>query len=99
MRPVRSLVALLLVRSPLLAADEPSEHWAFRPVKVVAAPGVKNAAWVRNPIDAFVAARHEAEGLSPADEAPPRVLIRRLSLDLTGLPPAPYEIEEYVRAA
>jgi hypothetical protein len=58
---------------------------------------VKNAAWVRNPIDAFVLARLEAEGLSPAPEADRRALARRLSLDLTGLPPDPADVEAFVK--
>jgi hypothetical protein len=80
----------------LPAAVETPTHWAFCPVERPAVPRVKNMAWVRNPIDAFIAARHEAKGLVPAAEAPPRVLIRRLSLDLTGLPPTPEEVEAFV---
>src|SRR5262249_14961280 len=60
-------------------------------------PRVQNAAWVRNPVDAFVAARHEERGLVPSPEAPRRVLARRLALDLTGLPPAPEEVEGFLR--
>jgi hypothetical protein len=78
---------------PLASA---SSHWAFQPVTDPAVPRVTNAAWVRNAIDAFIAARHEAKGLPPAPEAPRRVLIRRLALDLTGLPPAPEEVEAFV---
>ncbi len=77
------------------ATDEPT-HWAFRPVMSPAVPAVRNAAWVRNPIDAFIAARHETKGLTPAPEASRRVLIRRLSFDLTGLPPTPAEVEAFV---
>jgi hypothetical protein len=80
----------------LPAAVETPMHWAFRPVERPAVPRVQNSAWVRNPIDAFIAARHEAKGLVPTAEAPPRVLIRRLSLDLTGLPPTPDEVEAFV---
>jgi len=57
---------------------------------------VRNAAWVRNPIDAFIAARHEAKGLRPAPEADRRTLLRRLSLDLLGLPPAPEEVDAFL---
>jgi hypothetical protein len=60
---------------------------------------VKNAAWVRNPIDSFVLARLEAAGLQPAPEADLRTLARRLSLDLTGLPPTPAQVEELLREA
>jgi hypothetical protein len=80
----------------LLPPDPPPTHWAFRPVARPAVPQVHNTAWVRNPIDAFIAARHEAGGLTPAPEAPRRALIRRLYLDLTGLPPALEEVEAFV---
>jgi hypothetical protein len=79
----------------LPATAEGPTHWAFRPVTTPAVPRVRNAAWVRNPIDAFIAARHEAKGLTPAPEASRRVLIRRLSFDLTGLPPSPAEVEAF----
>src|SRR5262249_62048908 len=73
--------------SALPAVAAAPKHWAFRPVSEPAVPRVKNAGWVRNPVDAFVAARHEGKGLTPAAAAPRRVLIRRLPLDPTGLPP------------
>ncbi len=72
-----------------------SDHWAFQPIKRPAVPRVKNADWVRNPIDAFIAAGHEAQQLTPAAEASPRALLRRLSFDLTGLPPSPEEIDQF----
>ena len=62
-------------------------HWAFIPPVRPEVPAVRNRAWVRNPIDAFILARLEKEGLSPSPEADPTTLIRRLSLDLIGLPP------------
>ncbi len=61
-----------------------------------AVPTVKVRNWVRNPIDSFVAARLESDGLSPAPEADRRTLIRRVSLDLTGLPPSPEQVEQFV---
>jgi hypothetical protein len=73
-------------------------HWAFiKPVRP-ALPNVKHAGWVRNPIDAFILARLEKEGMTPSAEADPRTLIRRLSLDLTGLLPAPREVDDFVAA-
>jgi hypothetical protein len=73
------------------------QHWAFnRPVRP-AAPRVRGERWVRNPIDSFVLARLEREGLSPAPEAARATLIRRVSLDLTGLPPTPEEIDDFLR--
>jgi hypothetical protein len=71
-------------------------HWSFIPPSKPEPPKVGNAWWVRNPIDAFVAAKLEAAGLSAAPEADRRTLARRLSLDLTGLPPSPESVEEFV---
>jgi hypothetical protein len=62
-------------------------HWAFIPPKRRPLPEVKNPQWVKNPIDRWILARLEREGLSPAPEASARVLRRRVALDLTGLPP------------
>lgn len=73
-------------------------HWAFVPPQRPELPPVSNPTWVRNPIDAFVLARLDQEGLSPTPEADPLTLLRRLSLDLIGLPPTPEEIDAY-RAA
>ncbi len=72
-------------------------HWSFQPVKPVAPPTPRNAAWVRSPIDAFVLARLEQEGLRPAPPADPRTLVRRVTFDLTGLPPTPEEIDAFLR--
>jgi hypothetical protein len=71
-------------------------HWAFLPPTRPALPAVKDAAWVRSPIDRFVLARLEQAGLAPAPEADRRVLARRLSLDFTGLPPDPAAVEAFV---
>jgi len=70
-------------------------HWAFRKPERPAPPTVRHPGWARNPIDLFVQARREAQGLSPADTADPYTLIRRLSLDLTGLPPTPEEVASF----
>ncbi|MCC2669534.1 MAG: Planctomycete cytochrome [Armatimonadetes bacterium] len=71
--------------------------WAFQPLRKPAVPVVADGGWSRNPIDRFVYQRLKAEGLSPSPEADPATLIRRLYLDLTGLPPTPEEVEAYVR--
>jgi len=73
------------------------EHWAFITPVRPKPPGGDGRAWVRNPIDRFILARLEQEGLQPAPEADRRTLIRRLSLDLTGLPPESDEVEEFVK--
>jgi hypothetical protein len=70
-------------------------HWSFLPPRCPDLPAVKQAAWVRNPIDAFILARLEREGLAPAPEADRTSLIRRVTLDLTGLPPTPAEVDAF----
>ena len=74
-----------------------SAHWAFVPPVRPSVPPVTNRAWVRNPIDAFILAKLESFGLSPEPEAHRARLLRRVSLDLTGLPPTPAEAEAYER--
>ncbi|MCX6623556.1 MAG: DUF1549 domain-containing protein, partial [Acidobacteria bacterium] len=77
------------------ARSRPS-HWSFQPVNRPAAPDVRNRVWARNAIDSFILARLEAEGLTPSPEAGKITLVRRATLDLTGLPPTPAEVEEFV---
>ena len=72
------------------------KHWAFIAPERPAEPKVANTKWVRNPIDGFVLAGLEAAKLQPAPEADRRTLARRLSLDLTGLPPTPEQVEAFV---
>ena len=72
-------------------------HWSFQPVVRPAIPNVKNTAWVRNPVDAFVLAELEPRGLKPAPPADRLTLIRRATYDLTGLPPTPDEIAQFER--
>lgn len=71
-------------------------HWSFEPVKRPAPPIVSQPNWVRNEIDSFVLARLDQNELSPSPEADPTTLIRRLSLDLTGLPPTPAEVSTFL---
>ena len=71
--------------------------WAYRPSTRPATPAVRNRAWVRNPIDAFVLAKLEEAGLPPAPEADRPTLVRRLFFDLIGVPPTPEEIEAFVQ--
>ena len=70
--------------------------WSFIPPKRPAVPAVHQAGWPRNPIDAFILARLEREGLHPSPEADPAALIRRVTLDLTGLPPTPAEVAGFL---
>ncbi len=76
---------------------ERHDHWSFRPVVRPPVPRVQRGEWARNPIDAFVLARLEGSGVVPSPEADRRALIRRLHLDLIGLPPSPEDVELFVR--
>jgi Protein of unknown function (DUF1553)/Protein of unknown function (DUF1549)/Planctomycete cytochrome C len=76
--------------------DEAKKFWSLQPVKAHKPPQVKNEAWVRTPIDRFIIARLEEKGLKPAADADRRTLIRRASFDLTGLPPAPREVDDFL---
>ena len=71
-------------------------HWSFVPPQRPPLPAVKNTAWPRNPIDSFILARLEAEGLQPTREADRTTLVRRLTLDLTGLPPTLAEVDAFL---
>ncbi|HEU0106659.1 MAG TPA: DUF1549 domain-containing protein, partial [Vicinamibacteria bacterium] len=74
-------------------------HWSYiRPMRP-SPPAVKEAAWLRNPVDAFVLARIEKEGLAPSPEAERRELLRRLSFDLAGLPPTPEDVRAFLEDA
>lgn len=73
-----------------------TDHWAFKPVRRPAIPSVKAKAWVRNPIDAFVLARLEKAKIQPSPEADRVTLIRRVYLDLLGLPPKVEEVDAYL---
>jgi hypothetical protein len=72
------------------------QHWAFVAPARPALPDVKDRKWVRTPIDRFVLAKIEAAGLTPNPEADRRALMRRVSLDLTGLPPRPEDVSAFV---
>ncbi len=79
--------------------DEGAEyhpHWAFVPPREQPLPAVKQADWPRNGIDRFVLARLEGEGLAPSPEADRHVQLRRVTLDLTGLPPTPAELDAFL---
>ncbi len=82
--------------STTLATTGPVKHWAYvKPVRPEL-PIVKDTAWCRNPIDNFVLAKLESQGLKPSPEASKEMLIRRVSLDLTGLPPTPQEVDAFL---
>ncbi|MDA1276248.1 MAG: DUF1553 domain-containing protein [Verrucomicrobia bacterium] len=83
--------------SEVTAADATdSESWVFQPIRSLPMPSVRDREWLRNPVDSFILARLERENLRPSLEADRTTLIRRLSFDLNGFPPAPEEIDQFV---
>jgi hypothetical protein len=78
-------------------AGPKATHWSFLPVKRPAVPTVSNAKWARNAIDNFVLAKLDAEKVAPSAEADKATLLRRVSLDLTGLPPSRAEVEAFLK--
>jgi hypothetical protein len=89
-----ALSAPLLAKPPSIEAGR--QHWAFQPLSAAKPPAVKNAAWPKNDVDRFILAALEKNGLQPAPEADPATLIRRVTLDLTGLLPKPEEVTAFV---
>ena len=75
---------------------EYQQHWAFIPPERETPPSVADADWPRNPVDRFILARLEADGLTPSDEADRATLLRRVTLDLTGVPPTPVELADFL---
>src|SRR5262249_17989368 len=75
---------------------EIQKHWAYEPPVRPDLPRVRNQSWIRNSIDTFILARIEKEGMTASREASKPALLRRLSLDLTGLPPSIAEIEAFL---
>lgn len=76
--------------------DQQKRYWAFQPVVKPAVPSVKQREWVRNPIDAFVLAKLEEKKLRPNPAADKVTLLRRATMDLTGLPPSPEEVQAFL---
>ena len=97
MKPVRwMLIRVFIVALTALCASADSGLWPLRPIQRPSAPAVNNDTWVRNLIDRFFLARLEREGLAPSREADAATLLRRVTLDLTGLPPAPEEVNAFL---
>ena len=106
MNPLRSILKLVLVSLAVSGATgfaaTPSlevgrQHWAFQPLRPAQLPMVKDAAWAHNNVDRFILAALEGKGLKPSPEASRQTLIRRVTFDLTGLPPSPEEVDSFVR--
>ncbi len=106
------LAAFLVVAAGVMAGDKPPasedvappekfsheqrDHWAYQPVRRDVPPAVKEAGWVRNPIDSFILAEIEKLGMSHAPEADRVALIRRVTYDLTGLPPTSADVSDFI---
>src|ERR1700730_8254265 len=84
----------------LFAADTFTQRqrdlWSFQKVKPQSPPAVKHAAWVRTPIDQFIAAKLESKGIAPGAPADKITLLRRATFDLIGLPPTPEEVDAFL---
>jgi hypothetical protein len=77
-------------------SEDPRRHWAFQPVRKPTPPPVRSASWLLGPVDAFLRAKLEARGWAPTPPAPRADWLRRVTFDLTGLPPSPEEIEAFL---
>ncbi len=96
-RATTFLAAALIVAADTVAEDlPPPDHWAFVAPRDVEPPAVSDVARSRHPVDRFVRARLEADGLRPTDPADRAALIRRVTLDLTGLPTTPSEVDAFL---
>ncbi|KLU01869.1 putative transmembrane protein [Rhodopirellula islandica] len=80
----------------LAVLEDRMDHWSFEPVVMPDMPQVSKADWPRGPLDRMVLARLEQEGLSPSPPADPVVWLRRVTFDLTGLPPTPNEVNDFL---
>ena len=85
-----------VLRDWIAAGAQYQPHWSLLPPHAAPLPAVRDARWPHNAMDHFILARLEREGMAPAPEADRRTLLRRVSLDLTGLPPTPAEVEAFV---
>ncbi len=87
-----------ILRKWIEQGGEYEPHWAFVKIERPGIPKVKNEKWVRNPIDRFVLAKLESKSIAPSPRAEPNVLVRRLFLDLIGLPPTPEDSQQFLKA-
>ena len=85
-----------LIRTWISQGAKWEPFWSFIPPQRPPLPAVKDQNWAKNPIDTFILSKLEREGLRPSPEADKRTLIRRVSLDLTGLPPTPQQVEAFL---
>src|SRR5205809_438790 len=102
MRIFPGLLIIVAIAAPLRAGEpewsaEKRNHWAWKAPQRSKSPAVKNATWLRNPIDAFILAKLETKGIPPAPPASREQLMRRVTFDVIGLPPTPEEIDAFVK--
>ena len=90
-------IPVMLCATALGQETKEEKHWAFQPVRRPTTPHAANSSWPRTPIDSFVLARLDQAGLKPAPAADRRALLRRVYLDLIGLPPTPREQEQFLQ--
>lgn len=95
-RPALTEDQIEMIRRWIAEGAEFAEHWSYAELSRPEVPAVNDDGWVRNPIDAFVAAGHQQAGVAPADQADRRTLSRRLAFDLTGMPPAPEQVDAFL---
>ncbi|MEI6236067.1 MAG: PSD1 and planctomycete cytochrome C domain-containing protein [Planctomycetota bacterium] len=95
-RPALTATQVAILKKWIEQGAKYEGHWAFVPLSSDAPPPVKNAVWVKNPIDAFILSRLEKERITPSPEADRVTLLRRATLDLTGLLPTPEEVAAFV---
>ena len=98
--PFLGVLILQMLGGSVVALDSPPisegrDHWAFKPVERPALPSAARSDWVRNPIDAFILDRLRENNLAPTRPAAPALLVRRVYLDIVGLPPAPEEVDRW----
>jgi hypothetical protein len=94
--PGPASISGMKVRPPGKITEADKAYWAFRPIKQVGPPSVRDRDWNKNPIDQFIKARLDQEGLAQAPVAKPEALLRRLYFDLIGLPPTPEQVAAFL---
>ena len=94
--PRETVAVAKAVKKTGVDVEEGRKHWAYQPVRDTAPPAVRDQAWSLNEVDAFILAKQEAAGLQPCPEAEAHVWLRRVTFDLTGLPPTEEEIQHFL---
>jgi hypothetical protein len=91
----RERIPAFLTRTRSDYQELKATHWAWQPLTAPASPATAQNAWVRDPVDGFILAAQQTQGLAPVKDADRKTLLRRIAFDLTGLPPAPGELEQF----